>query len=368
MFAALHAARVAAEGHEAVCVSHQLPIWTLRRYVERKRLWHDPRRRQCGLASLTSLPLRRREGGRHRLLRAGRPPGRDVAGRADGQGRLMRAPRRSPSLRRCRRRASRWPACGAASRATTCATNAAGVIECAGRPARAAAPPVTGELLDGGALRPGRRPGQGRRGQLLGLAGARPAGPRPTTWRTTYQATKATGVDVPRRQHPRRPGQGEGVRSAGRVDLPEHLRPGRQGWRSSFDVPPNTIPATIILDRAGPDRGGDPRRRCSRGRAAAASSTRSRRPKAGLMGETFAEHRQRRAAAAGDRRGRARRAGQLPVAVRAAAGAGLSVLCDRPGRRRPRRRAGDRPTAAARGRVLAGVGAVHRRLHRRCSR
>ena len=55
MFAAMHAARVAAEGHEAVCVSHQLPIWTLRRYVQRKRLWHDPRRRQCGLASLTSV-------------------------------------------------------------------------------------------------------------------------------------------------------------------------------------------------------------------------------------------------------------------------------------------------------------------------
>jgi len=55
MFAAVHAARVAAEGHEAVCVSHQLPIWTLRRYVERKRLWHDPRHRQCGLASLTTI-------------------------------------------------------------------------------------------------------------------------------------------------------------------------------------------------------------------------------------------------------------------------------------------------------------------------
>jgi broad specificity phosphatase PhoE len=55
MFAAVQAARVAAEGHEAVCVSHQLPIWTLRRYVEKKRLWHDPRRRQCGLASLTTL-------------------------------------------------------------------------------------------------------------------------------------------------------------------------------------------------------------------------------------------------------------------------------------------------------------------------
>jgi broad specificity phosphatase PhoE len=36
-------------------VSHQLPIWTLRRFVERQRMWHDPRRRQCALASLTSF-------------------------------------------------------------------------------------------------------------------------------------------------------------------------------------------------------------------------------------------------------------------------------------------------------------------------
>jgi broad specificity phosphatase PhoE len=55
MLAAVHAARAAAGGHEAVCVSHQLPIWSLRRFVEGKRLWHDPRRRECALASLTSL-------------------------------------------------------------------------------------------------------------------------------------------------------------------------------------------------------------------------------------------------------------------------------------------------------------------------
>ncbi|WP_100448658.1 histidine phosphatase family protein [Glycomyces xiaoerkulensis] len=55
MMRAAQAAREAAEGSEAVLVSHQLPIWTLRRFAERKRLWHDPRRRECGLASLTSL-------------------------------------------------------------------------------------------------------------------------------------------------------------------------------------------------------------------------------------------------------------------------------------------------------------------------
>jgi len=60
MWAALTAARDAARTTggpqaEAVCVSHQLPIWTTRRLVERRSLWHHPAVRQCGLASLTSV-------------------------------------------------------------------------------------------------------------------------------------------------------------------------------------------------------------------------------------------------------------------------------------------------------------------------
>jgi broad specificity phosphatase PhoE len=55
MTAALFAARDAAVGHEALCVSHQLPIWTLRLFTMGRRLWHDPRRRQCALASITSF-------------------------------------------------------------------------------------------------------------------------------------------------------------------------------------------------------------------------------------------------------------------------------------------------------------------------
>jgi broad specificity phosphatase PhoE len=58
MTAALGAARDAARGHEAVCVSHQLPIWVVRSFAERRRLWHDPRNRQCTLASLTSFTYR----------------------------------------------------------------------------------------------------------------------------------------------------------------------------------------------------------------------------------------------------------------------------------------------------------------------
>jgi broad specificity phosphatase PhoE len=55
MFAAVDDARDGAWGREAVVVSHQLPIWTVRSKLEGRRLWHDPRKRECTLASLTSL-------------------------------------------------------------------------------------------------------------------------------------------------------------------------------------------------------------------------------------------------------------------------------------------------------------------------
>lgn len=55
MLAAVHRARERASGHEAVCVSHQLPICAVVRCLTGRRLWHDPRRRRCALASLTSL-------------------------------------------------------------------------------------------------------------------------------------------------------------------------------------------------------------------------------------------------------------------------------------------------------------------------
>ena len=55
MHRAIDRARDQARGHEAVLVSHQLPIWIARLAAEKRRLWHDPRSRQCTLASLTSL-------------------------------------------------------------------------------------------------------------------------------------------------------------------------------------------------------------------------------------------------------------------------------------------------------------------------
>lgn len=57
MMAALHRARVNAEGHEAVCVSHQLPVETLRRAMTGRKLAHLPlpHSRLCNLSSITSF-------------------------------------------------------------------------------------------------------------------------------------------------------------------------------------------------------------------------------------------------------------------------------------------------------------------------
>jgi len=55
MTAALERARVKGAGHEAVCVSHQLPVETLRRSMTKQNLHHFPTRRLCNLASLTSF-------------------------------------------------------------------------------------------------------------------------------------------------------------------------------------------------------------------------------------------------------------------------------------------------------------------------
>jgi len=44
-----------AAGPEAILVSHQLPIWAARLSAEGRPLWHDPRKRECTLTSVTSL-------------------------------------------------------------------------------------------------------------------------------------------------------------------------------------------------------------------------------------------------------------------------------------------------------------------------
>ncbi len=61
MAAAVAAVRDATEGHEAVLVSHQLPVWITRLHLEGRHLWHDPRHRECSLASVTTLTYQGRD-------------------------------------------------------------------------------------------------------------------------------------------------------------------------------------------------------------------------------------------------------------------------------------------------------------------
>ncbi|MHA3701526.1 histidine phosphatase family protein [Jatrophihabitans sp. YIM 134969] len=59
VYAALLSARaVAAEhGGDAVCVSHQLPIYVTRLFLSGRPLPHSPRSRECALASVTSFTV-----------------------------------------------------------------------------------------------------------------------------------------------------------------------------------------------------------------------------------------------------------------------------------------------------------------------
>jgi broad specificity phosphatase PhoE len=70
MMAAVHDARDAASGHEALVVSHQLPVWVTRLHLENRSFVHNPRSRQCTLCSVTSLVF---DGDRLTTLRYSEP-------------------------------------------------------------------------------------------------------------------------------------------------------------------------------------------------------------------------------------------------------------------------------------------------------
>jgi broad specificity phosphatase PhoE len=57
MMKAIYDAHDAALGHEALIVSHQLPIWIARLQAQHKKFAHSPRSRMCTLCSVTSLHL-----------------------------------------------------------------------------------------------------------------------------------------------------------------------------------------------------------------------------------------------------------------------------------------------------------------------
>lgn len=55
MWAAIREAAATTPDGDTVMVSHQLPIWVARLSCEGRSFLHDPRRRQCELASITSF-------------------------------------------------------------------------------------------------------------------------------------------------------------------------------------------------------------------------------------------------------------------------------------------------------------------------
>ncbi len=55
MWAAIRDAAAATPDGDTVIVSHQLPIWVARLHFERRSFLHDPRKRECSLASVTSF-------------------------------------------------------------------------------------------------------------------------------------------------------------------------------------------------------------------------------------------------------------------------------------------------------------------------
>jgi len=57
MWAAIRDAAAATPGGDTVLVSHQLPIWVARSVWEKRSLLHDPRKRECALASVTSFEV-----------------------------------------------------------------------------------------------------------------------------------------------------------------------------------------------------------------------------------------------------------------------------------------------------------------------
>ncbi|MDY6049355.1 MAG: histidine phosphatase family protein [Corynebacterium sp.] len=55
MMGALHRAADEAKGHEAILVSHELPVVMVQRTIAGQPLPHNPARRRCSLASVTSV-------------------------------------------------------------------------------------------------------------------------------------------------------------------------------------------------------------------------------------------------------------------------------------------------------------------------
>ncbi|MEV1144206.1 TlpA disulfide reductase family protein [Micromonospora sp. NPDC049799] len=137
-------------------------------------------------------------------------------------------------------------ACSSKSAEETCATRD-GIVECA-PDQRSAAPKLAGELLTGGSYDVARDRG---RVVVVNFWGSwcNPCRAEADDLENTYQATKGSGVTF------------LGINVQDQRDKAKAFEEGRVTYPSLFDppsrlalaldIPPNTIPATVILDREG---------------------------------------------------------------------------------------------------------------------
>ena len=226
-------------GHEAVIVSHQLPIWMARCDVEGRRLAHDPRKRECALASITSFTYLDGRVSLGQLLRAGRGP-------------VASAPGQEVRRRCLASRLIDWDGRWRSSRSLACCSPAARVPAPTSRPAApdsratSAAPSVgdhdrrrptasrrrwsSGRGL-GGDQHDHARPTTPARSSCStsGAPGARPAGPRRRSCRRPAEETAARAQFVGLNTQDYDPAPAVAFVRAFEHHLPEHLRPDRHG-------------------------------------------------------------------------------------------------------------------------------------------
>ena len=348
MLAAIDAARDAARGHEAVLVSHQLPIWTARSFATGPPALARPAQAAvlAGLADVVHLRRRRPGVGRptrsrpRDLLPVPAPARQEVRRRG-----LMTRPR--GAARRTAVAWSRLPCCWRLAGCTggVRATRRAGpglrlrrrhastLVAAADRAGRRCS--FAGTTLDGQPFDCADHRGRGGRGERLGLLVRRRASPRRRRCRPCYEQTRGRGRAVRRHQHP--------ATSAAAARAHERR----------FGV---TYPS--IDDDGGRVLLGLARHRCRRRPIPTHAGARPRgprrraRPRQGRRVDAAARRRRRRPRRGTpqvDERRRARsptarccwplplavagRAGVVPVAVRAAAGARLPGLRHRADRR-----------------------------------
>ena len=263
-------------GHEAVVVSHQLPIWVTRQALSGSRLWHDPRRRECSVASLTSL---RYDGETLVGIDYSEPAGGPARRRTAGPGRLsapdcvgcmrpvdaravavaVTAARRDDPLARRVLEPGRRATPSDGERAPAYVSGDRSVTTWDAGPAARADRPHRDRLRRGGRRRlgvaRGRRPGQHlvrgvpavpRRGARPGADRDRVRRPGRARGRHQHQST---------RQAPRR-------RSSAPSPCPTPRSRTRTGTAIAAlqgTVPLQAVPTTVLLDRRGQGRRADPR-------------------------------------------------------------------------------------------------------------